>query len=113
MRYRRKNEKVVTAEQKERLAALYRDRGTCSFDEPLAAHTTFRIGGSADVYLVPADEEQLAELKHEVMDDEWPMFEKLLEVGPPGWWMRWRCQLVADAFRKTRPVVDKKRTICP
>ena len=52
---------MVTAEQKERLAALYRDRGTCSFDEPLAAHTTFRIGGPADVYLVPADEEPLAE----------------------------------------------------
>lgn len=28
--------------------------------EPLAQHTTFRIGGPADVYLVPADEEQLA-----------------------------------------------------
>ena len=42
------------------------------------------------------DGEQLAELKHEVMDDEWPMFEKILEAGPPGWWMRWRCQLVTD-----------------
>ena len=43
------------------------------------------------------DEEQLAELKHEVMDDEWSMFEKMLEAGPPDWWMRWRCQLVAGA----------------
>ena len=45
------------------------------------------------------DEEQLAELKHKVMDDEWPMFEKMLEAGAPGWWMRWRCQLVAGEER--------------
>ncbi len=45
------------------------------------------------------DEEQLAELKHEVMDDEWPMFEKMLEAGPPGWWLRWRCQLVSGEDR--------------
>ena len=45
------------------------------------------------------DEERLAELKHEVMDDEWPMFEKMLEAGPPGWWLRWRCQLVSGEER--------------
>ena len=41
------------------------------------------------------DEEQLASLKHEVMDDEWPMFEKMLEDGPPDWWMRLRCRLAS------------------
>jgi len=45
------------------------------------------------------DEEQLAELKHQVMDDEWPMFEKMLEAGPPGWWLRWRYQLVSGEDR--------------
>ena len=45
------------------------------------------------------DEERLAELKHEVMDDEWPMFEKMLEEGPPGWWMRLRCRLVSGEER--------------
>ena len=41
------------------------------------------------------DEEQLATLKDEAMDDEWPMFEKMLEDGPPGWWMRLRCRLAS------------------
>ena len=45
------------------------------------------------------DEEELAQLKHDVMDNEWPMFEKMLEAGPPGWWMRLRCRLVSGEER--------------
>ena len=42
------------------LSALYGERGIFREKEPMAAHTTFRIGGPAELYLVPADEEQLA-----------------------------------------------------
>ncbi len=33
------------------------------FDEPMEAHTTFRVGGPADVYARPADVESLTELR--------------------------------------------------
>ena len=52
---------MITADQKNRIEALYRDRGTCLWNEPMAAHTSFHIGGPADVYLVPADDVQLAQ----------------------------------------------------
>lgn len=42
------------------IGSLYDSRGIFRENEPMAAHTTFRIGGPVDVYLVPADEEQLA-----------------------------------------------------
>ncbi len=32
------------------------------FDEPMSAHTSFRIGGPADAYVMPADESELADL---------------------------------------------------
>lgn len=31
-------------------------------DEPLAKHTTLRVGGPADVYVEPASEDDLAEI---------------------------------------------------
>ena len=51
---------MVSEKQKQLLSALYGERGIFREKEPLAAHTTFRIGGPAEVFLVPADEEQLA-----------------------------------------------------
>lgn len=51
---------MVTERQIKLLGALYGDRGVFRTDEPMAAHTTFRIGGPAQVYLAPADDEQLA-----------------------------------------------------
>ncbi len=33
------------------------------FNEPMDAHTTFRVGGPADVYVRPADAEELAKLR--------------------------------------------------
>lgn len=45
---------------KQLIGSLYDSKGIFRENEPMAAHTTFRIGGPVDVYLVPADEEQLA-----------------------------------------------------
>ena len=52
---------MVSEKQKQLIGSLYSCKGIFRENEPMAAHTTFRIGGPADVYLVPADEEQLAE----------------------------------------------------
>ncbi|MBN2223857.1 MAG: UDP-N-acetylmuramate dehydrogenase [Deltaproteobacteria bacterium] len=35
-------------------------RGTVLFDEPMARHTSYRVGGPADVFIVPADIDDLA-----------------------------------------------------
>ena len=45
---------------KQLIGSLYDSKGIFRENEPMAAHTTFRIGGPVDVYLVPADEEQPA-----------------------------------------------------
>jgi len=37
-------------------------RGTVRTDEPMARHTTFAIGGPADVYIEPADEDELVDV---------------------------------------------------
>jgi len=37
-------------------------RGQCSFDEPMARHTSFRIGGPADLLAIPADVADLQNL---------------------------------------------------
>jgi UDP-N-acetylmuramate dehydrogenase len=34
-------------------------RGRCLFDEPMSRHTSFRIGGPADLLVIPADEADL------------------------------------------------------
>jgi UDP-N-acetylmuramate dehydrogenase len=56
---------VMTAKADRRSKALYtrlksEGRGKLLVDEPLAAFTTFRIGGPADLLYVPADKEDLA-----------------------------------------------------
>jgi UDP-N-acetylmuramate dehydrogenase len=43
-------------------------RGRVLFDEPMARHTSYRVGGAADVFIVPADIDDLAaavEILHE------------------------------------------------
>lgn len=52
---------MVTQKQKDALAAIYSQRGTLRCGEPMAAHTSFKIGGPAEVYAVPADATQAAE----------------------------------------------------
>ncbi len=34
-------------------------KGTVKFDEPMSRHTTFKIGGPADIFVYPSDEEDL------------------------------------------------------
>lgn len=56
---------VMIAHANARATALARrlqaeGRGRLSLDEPMAAHTTFRIGGPADLFYVPADREDVA-----------------------------------------------------
>ena len=43
-----------------KLAAKIKLRGRLATAEPMSAHTSFRLGGPADLYLVPADPEDLA-----------------------------------------------------
>ncbi len=55
----------MTAQADSRATALARrleaeGRGRLTVDEPMAAHTTFRIGGPADLFYVPADREDVA-----------------------------------------------------
>ena len=40
--------------------SVFRPRRSVRRDEPLAGHTTLRVGGPADVYVEPASEEDLA-----------------------------------------------------
>ena len=48
---------MITEDCKKKLSSMYEGRGICRFGEPMAAHTTFRIGGPAEVYLVPGSED--------------------------------------------------------
>ncbi len=50
---------MMTNEQKRQLEMLYSTQGVCRFEEPMAEHTTFRIGGPAEIWLVPDSVEQL------------------------------------------------------
>lgn len=49
-------------------------RGTISFDEPLQKHTSFKIGGPADVLVEPADVEDVARLVTQAGADRVPIF---------------------------------------
>ncbi|MFP4375980.1 MAG: UDP-N-acetylmuramate dehydrogenase [Spirochaetales bacterium] len=49
-------------------------KGTLRADEPLAPHTTFRVGGPADLYAVPRDEEDLVLLIRAARSDGIPTF---------------------------------------
>lgn len=49
-------------------------KGTLRADEPLAPHTTFRVGGPADLYAVPKDEDDLIRLISTATEDDIPYF---------------------------------------
>jgi UDP-N-acetylenolpyruvoylglucosamine reductase len=51
-------------------------RGTLTFDAPLAPHTSWRAGGSADVAYVPADRDDLALFLRQL-----PIFESVTVLG--------------------------------
>jgi len=48
-------------------------RGEMRFQEPLSKHTTWRIGGAADRFFIPADIDDLIHFLRETPDDE-PLF---------------------------------------
>ena len=49
-------------------------RGTSSFDEPLQNHTSFKIGGPADVLVEPVDVDDVARLLRQASADRVPVF---------------------------------------
>ena len=51
-------------------------RGKLSRDEPLARHTAWRCGGSADLAYAPADRDDLATFLR-----QWPAHEPLTAIG--------------------------------
>jgi len=76
-------------------------RGTVLVDEPLAKHTSFKIGGPADFYIMPSDEADLLNLLNLCRSAELPRF----VIG------RGTNLLVSDAgFRGV--VIDLSRACC-
>lgn len=49
-------------------------RGIAKADEPMSKHTTFGIGGTADVYIEPADADDLAAVMKWISDQQMPWF---------------------------------------
>ena len=48
--------------------------GPVMFDEPMALHTSFKVGGPADIYAIPADLEDLKRLVSETRRQNAPLF---------------------------------------
>lgn len=48
----------ITTYMRRELTRRFGDR--VRFDEPMAAHTTFKVGGPADLFVMPANEEEIA-----------------------------------------------------
>ncbi len=62
---------------REELIRLFSDmlgKENCHIDEPMKNHTTFRIGGAADYYLTPTNEEDFAKLIRFVRTEQIPYF---------------------------------------
>ncbi len=54
--------RLKKSERKINIAADLRISGEIRFDEPMAEHTTFKVGGPADVFAIPSDENDIREL---------------------------------------------------
>lgn len=50
----------ISPEILKKLAA--KAKGQCRFDEPMSRHTSFRIGGPADLMIIPKDQDDLQEM---------------------------------------------------
>ena len=57
-----------------KLAAKIKLRGRVAAAEPMRRHTSFRLGGPADLYLAPADPEDLAAALSVLAAEEVPVF---------------------------------------
>lgn len=62
----------LNIESTEEIARLA--RGIVKLDEPMYKHTTFGIGGPADVYIEPADADDLSAIMAKVSDHNLPWF---------------------------------------
>ena len=63
-------------------------------DEPMAKHTTMRIGGPADVYVEPASEADLANVLKFCANHDVPVFHSRARLEPVG--TRRRCSRRGD-----------------
>jgi UDP-N-acetylmuramate dehydrogenase len=57
-----------------KLASKIKVRGRISTAEPMSGHTSFRLGGPADLYVVPADPEDLAAVLSTLRGEGVPVF---------------------------------------
>jgi UDP-N-acetylmuramate dehydrogenase len=53
---------------------MFKIAGTARFDEPLSLHTSFRIGGPADLYVVPSRAEEAVEVLRTCARESIPAF---------------------------------------
>jgi UDP-N-acetylmuramate dehydrogenase len=53
---------------------MFKVGGAVRMDEPMAAHTSFRIGGPADLYVLPADAEEAAGVLRACVRETTPVF---------------------------------------
>lgn len=51
----------------------YQPRGTLLYDEPMARHTSWRVGGPADLYFQPADLQDLVDFLRTRREKDWPV----------------------------------------
>ena len=53
---------------------MFKIDGPVKLDEPMAAHCSFRIGGPADLYVLPADADEAARVLHTCAKESVPVF---------------------------------------
>jgi UDP-N-acetylmuramate dehydrogenase len=53
---------------------MFKIEGSARMDEPMAEHNSFRIGGPADLYVLPADEEEAARVLRVCARESVPVF---------------------------------------
>ena len=56
------------------LARMFKIDGSATLDEPMAAHSSFRIGGPADLYVVPTDGDDAAAVLRACAKESVPVF---------------------------------------
>ena len=53
---------------------MFKIAGSLTFDEPMAAHTSFRIGGTADLFITPAGAADAVEVLRRCAEHSLPLF---------------------------------------
>jgi UDP-N-acetylmuramate dehydrogenase len=57
---------IIPADMRQELTKRFGSR--VKFDEPMAGHTTFRVGGPADLFVMPENEDEISFLLHMAKD---------------------------------------------